>query len=457
MMSRRVRRCGFVGVSSVAVLLASLTAATGPASATASDAPVISFINPKRGIAQGHTITIQGANFGPGTTVSVDGVPARNVRVLSDSVLTAEVIANSPGVKDVNVTVPGYGTATLPASYEPINTVTAYTPGAGGYTVPDSVAGVWVQAAGGDGGSTGESNAGRGGAVSAYLPTTSDEILDLFVGSAGSLNGGLSAGGGGATNLLAGDPRMVVAGGGGGAGSAAGGGNAGANSNGAGSSGGGDDSGGGGGLGNGGSGGDADIGNDGASGGLGLSGGGSGGMGGGDSGGAGGAGEPNASGTGGNAGADTYAGGGGGGYGGGGGGAGYAFGDGGGGGGSIGPSLSGFAAPKYSVHNATNPPGSPGALVITALAQPLDSFAAPGPGPGQVTVTWQPANSQPVSGVTYTVWAQSATQVPFSTGVTTSGQSVTGLTSGTPYSFMVVASTANGMRTLGPPVNATPN
>ena len=299
--------------------------------------------------------------------------------MLSDSVLTAEVIANSPGegrerdgsrLRDCDTS----------ASYEPINTVTAYTPGAGGYTVPDSVAGVG-SAVSGVVVQTGESNA----AVVQFrrtLPTTSDEILDLFVGSgwvterwfecwrgwrhqsAGrrSANGCRGRRGGAGFSRWwwerwrerercgffpeaetipvvvegwATEAQVVT----------------------------------------------RTLANDGASGGLRLSGGGSGGMGGGDNGGAGGAGGTECQWNRGNAGADTYAGGGGGAV------AEVAvepvtFGDGGGGGGSIGPSLSGIRGAEILSSQRNESPGSPGALVITALAQPMDLFAAPGPGPG---------------------------------------------------------------------------
>jgi IPT/TIG domain/PKD domain/FG-GAP-like repeat/FG-GAP repeat len=78
--------------------------------------PVVATVSPASGPASGGTaLTINGVNFTSGATVSVGGVAATNVQVLSGTSITATAPAHAPGT--VNVTVTNGGTATLSGAY----------------------------------------------------------------------------------------------------------------------------------------------------------------------------------------------------------------------------------------------------------------------------------------------------------------------------------------------------
>ncbi len=78
-------------------------------------APIITAISPAFGApAGGMSVTITGANFGtsPETTVSFDGVAANNIKVISNSLLTATAPTHTAGAVSVRVKN-AYGEATL--------------------------------------------------------------------------------------------------------------------------------------------------------------------------------------------------------------------------------------------------------------------------------------------------------------------------------------------------------
>ena len=94
------------------VLLSALAScgggSNGPGPSPGPAGPVVSSVSPAAGPTSGGTrITISGANFAAGATVSVAGVAAGSVTVQSSSSLTAITGPNNAGVGDVAVTVAG--------------------------------------------------------------------------------------------------------------------------------------------------------------------------------------------------------------------------------------------------------------------------------------------------------------------------------------------------------------
>jgi len=83
--------------------------------------PVVSSVSPSSGVA-GTQITISGANFAGGATVTFGGVPATNVTVVSTSTITATTPAHAVGSVDVIVANPDNFTGTLPAGFTYIST-----------------------------------------------------------------------------------------------------------------------------------------------------------------------------------------------------------------------------------------------------------------------------------------------------------------------------------------------
>lgn len=85
--------------------------------------PLVLAVTPTQGLLTGGTlIHISGANFGPGATVTVGGVPATDVVVESFSSIAAKTGAAAPGVADVAVTVDGRsGTLAGAFTYMPIS------------------------------------------------------------------------------------------------------------------------------------------------------------------------------------------------------------------------------------------------------------------------------------------------------------------------------------------------
>ncbi len=77
-------------------------------------APQVYFVWPYEGSPHGGTdVTINGANFADGATVTFDGVPATSVVFLGGTTLHATTPAHAIGFVDVTVTNPGGATATL--------------------------------------------------------------------------------------------------------------------------------------------------------------------------------------------------------------------------------------------------------------------------------------------------------------------------------------------------------
>src|SRR5439155_20141437 len=80
--------------------------------------PTLSSITPNSGGVNGGTsVTLMGANFVAGTTVTVGGIPATNVNVLAGTSLTAVTPADNAGMVDVLVTNPDSQSATLSSAY----------------------------------------------------------------------------------------------------------------------------------------------------------------------------------------------------------------------------------------------------------------------------------------------------------------------------------------------------
>jgi hypothetical protein len=115
------RRAGrlLIGVLAVAVLpaLASCGGSEGPGPGPTPTTPVVSSASPAAGSTSGGTlVTIVGANFVSGATVTIAGVAATDVTVQSATLVTALTGAHSAGSGDVMVTVAGR-TGTLPNGY----------------------------------------------------------------------------------------------------------------------------------------------------------------------------------------------------------------------------------------------------------------------------------------------------------------------------------------------------
>ncbi len=84
----------------------------------ANQPPTISVISPTSGSAAGGTaVTITGANFSTGATVTFDGVPATDPNVVYSSVITAVTPAHAAGTVDVVVRNSNGQTATLPQGF----------------------------------------------------------------------------------------------------------------------------------------------------------------------------------------------------------------------------------------------------------------------------------------------------------------------------------------------------
>lgn len=97
-------------------------------------APTIASVAPPAGPAAGGTsITLTGTGFVDGATVTLNGVNATHVRVLSPTTLTATTAAQLHGTVDVTVTVPGVpiGTLVNGFTYRQLPTLAAITPAQG--------------------------------------------------------------------------------------------------------------------------------------------------------------------------------------------------------------------------------------------------------------------------------------------------------------------------------------
>ncbi len=109
-------------------------------------------------------------------------------------------------------------------------------------------------------------------------------------------------------------------------------------------------------------------------------------------------------------------------------------------------------APGVNGSPSGEDPAGDGQVTITALEQPQAVSATPGI--GSATVSWTEPSQPPAAGpVTYAVYANGAPVA----GATTSPAALTGLTPGANYSFTVVASTTDGLKTTSAAVTATPS
>jgi hypothetical protein len=101
-------------------LMAQIATPVGPSLAVTAISPVSGSVD------GGTTVTITGTAFAAGATVTIGGVAATSVTVVSSTKITAVTPAHALGSVDVTVTIPGPQSVTLPASY---------------YYAPDSTAG----------------------------------------------------------------------------------------------------------------------------------------------------------------------------------------------------------------------------------------------------------------------------------------------------------------------------
>lgn len=107
-------------------------------------APVVSGVNPNRGPSAGGTVvTLTGANFANGATVTIGGVAATNVVVSSTTSLTATTGGHAAGAVDVVVRNPDGQTGTLTGGFTydpaPAPTVSAVSPSSGPSTGGTSI------------------------------------------------------------------------------------------------------------------------------------------------------------------------------------------------------------------------------------------------------------------------------------------------------------------------------
>ena len=120
-------------------------AASGSASATytiaiASAPPVLTSVSPASGPTEGNTsITIVGHRLTEATSLTIGGVAATGVTVVSDTTIIALTPANVSGAADISVTT-SQGTATLPSAFTYIEPTFAFSPASG--VIPEGTAGV---------------------------------------------------------------------------------------------------------------------------------------------------------------------------------------------------------------------------------------------------------------------------------------------------------------------------
>jgi hypothetical protein len=108
---------GTVGAADVQVTTSTGTTTLPGAFSFQHVAPTLTGVAPQSGLEIGGTpITLTGANFAAGATVTIGGAPATNVAVLSPNVLTAETPTGTVGAATIAVTTAG-GTVTLANSF----------------------------------------------------------------------------------------------------------------------------------------------------------------------------------------------------------------------------------------------------------------------------------------------------------------------------------------------------
>jgi hypothetical protein len=102
----------------------------------ASTAPIVSSVSPTSGSPAGGTgVTITGANFVTGATVTFGGIAATGVSVANGTTIAATTPAHAAGLVDVTVTNPGSNSGTLNGGFSYVNptgpTVTGVAPNSG--------------------------------------------------------------------------------------------------------------------------------------------------------------------------------------------------------------------------------------------------------------------------------------------------------------------------------------
>ena len=106
------------GVVNVVVSNAEQQAATLPNGYTYNPGPAVTAIAPNNGTAAGGTsVTVTGASFLPGATLSLGGTPATGLAVVSGTSITATTPAHAAGAVNVAVTNPDGQTGTLANGY----------------------------------------------------------------------------------------------------------------------------------------------------------------------------------------------------------------------------------------------------------------------------------------------------------------------------------------------------
>jgi phospholipase C len=136
-------------LSVVVFLSASIGAALG-------QTPTVASISPTSGAAAGGTsVTITGANFASGATVTFGSAAASNVTVVNSTTITATTPANAPGAVNVTVTNSNQQSGTLWAVQQPLtNPNFAVTPLGTGWTVNGSGTATVLTGSGAQSGST---------------------------------------------------------------------------------------------------------------------------------------------------------------------------------------------------------------------------------------------------------------------------------------------------------------
>lgn len=103
-----------------------------PAQTTPSAPATLTALSPDRGpLSGGALITLTGAGFVPGTTVSVGGSPCTGLTLTSTTSASCQTPAGAAGPADVIVTNPGGPSSALTFTYDPVPTLTALNPAAG--------------------------------------------------------------------------------------------------------------------------------------------------------------------------------------------------------------------------------------------------------------------------------------------------------------------------------------
>lgn len=201
--------------------------------------PQVLEVSPNSGTTDGGTpITLYGAGFQSGTSVTIGGNACTSVTIVAPNTLTCLYPAASPGPADVVVSIPGASPITLSNAFTYFTAGTmkqtfTHTGGFQTFVVPGGINSIQVKMWGAGGSNNGTNTGGGGGySTATYSVATGTRLTLLVGGGGGAVNnagmldrafGGGGAGmnggaGGGRSAIINETTEIMTAGGGGGAG-----------------------------------------------------------------------------------------------------------------------------------------------------------------------------------------------------------------------------------------------